>query len=123
MVGDSYTFGWGVNDDETFASQLDDLLKKESDVREVNLGVGGYGTLASAIRLDRWLSANENPVRAIVVIHSSNDPADNVANLLHRSGLVVPEIAPAFRPLSRSPLVNRVKFIGFAETATVRRKR
>ncbi|MCZ6598891.1 MAG: SGNH/GDSL hydrolase family protein [Planctomycetota bacterium] len=40
VLGDSLTFGWGVEGDETFAS----LLEQELDVPVWNLGISGYGT-------------------------------------------------------------------------------
>lgn len=45
VVGDSYTFGRGVEDDETCAAVLESLLKAEGKNAEVvNLGVPGYST-------------------------------------------------------------------------------
>lgn len=41
VIGDSFAFGWGVNDDETYAARLEAALP---DTEVVNLGVGGYGT-------------------------------------------------------------------------------
>jgi hypothetical protein len=41
VVGDSFTFGEGVADDETYPSRLQELLGPDTDV--VNLGVHGYG--------------------------------------------------------------------------------
>src|SRR6185503_7609103 len=47
LVGDSYTFGWGVSTDETFAADLDHrLVALNRHYRVVNLGVPGFGTLA-----------------------------------------------------------------------------
>src|SRR5260370_29076108 len=43
-IGDSVTFGWGVNDTETFCSQLEQMLHKrfpDRDLDVVNLAVGG----------------------------------------------------------------------------------
>lgn len=45
-LGDSFTFGWGVEDDETFPVQLEALLEGESDgpVDVINCGLPGYNT-------------------------------------------------------------------------------
>lgn len=91
LLGDSYTFGWGVSTDETYASQLDELLASRSATpasRAVNLGVGGYGTMQSAIRLERYLESHpEAPLEAIVLLHSHNDPSDNVTFATVQNGL------------------------------------
>ena len=57
LCGDSYTFGWGVSTNETFASYLDEMLFESSkgDVRVVNLAVGGYGTFQNIFRLIDFL--------------------------------------------------------------------
>jgi hypothetical protein len=47
-IGDSYTFGEGVNDDQTFAAFLERQLEN-TDV--LNLGVHGYGTDQQWLRL------------------------------------------------------------------------
>lgn len=86
-VGDSYTFGWGVNSDETFPSFLDERLAANTSNRLVNLGVGGYGTSQSARALERFLSTVETSrVETIVVFHAGNDATDNVRFELFRSG-------------------------------------
>jgi lysophospholipase L1-like esterase len=41
VLGDSFAFGWGVNDEETFSSRLAEALG--SRARVVNAGVEGYG--------------------------------------------------------------------------------
>ena len=52
VSGDSYTFGWGVSNEETLVDELDRLINEnDGERRVVNLGVGGYGTSQSAIRL------------------------------------------------------------------------
>jgi lysophospholipase L1-like esterase len=46
-LGDSFTFGWGVEDDETFPVQLERLLTEargEPDADVINCGLPGYNT-------------------------------------------------------------------------------
>ena len=50
IVGGSFTQGWGVNDEETFSAKLE---KKYSDIKVHNYGQGGYGTVQSALLLER----------------------------------------------------------------------
>ncbi len=46
-LGDSVTFGWGVDQDKTFAARLESLLQSRlhRTVRVINSGVGGYNTV------------------------------------------------------------------------------
>ena len=50
MIGDLYTFGEGVNDDETFSARLERLL---ADSEVLNLGIHGYGTDQQWLRLSQ----------------------------------------------------------------------
>lgn len=87
LLGDSYTFGWGVSTSETYASQLDELLAKQS-VRAANLGVSGYGTTQSVLRLERYLRQHpDSELAGIVFLHSHNDPTDNIVFESVRRGL------------------------------------
>jgi len=47
FAGDSDTMGWGVNDDETFAS----IIASKAEVPVLNLGVSSYGTVREIMRL------------------------------------------------------------------------
>ncbi|MDF0677247.1 MAG: SGNH/GDSL hydrolase family protein [Nitrospira sp.] len=46
-LGDSVTFGWGVDQDKTFTARLESLLqgRLHRPVRVINSGVGGYNTV------------------------------------------------------------------------------
>lgn len=45
LLGDSFTYGFGVNDDQTFASQLErDLRDQQIDAEVINAGCPGKGT-------------------------------------------------------------------------------
>jgi hypothetical protein len=74
VLGDSYSFGNGVNDGEEFPAVLGRLLSERAHV--VNLGVPGYG-LTQQIRLFYEFGQVYEP--AIVVLQfSDNDPDDNL---------------------------------------------
>ena len=51
FLGDSFTFGWGIEDDETFAA----LYCTEVHRRCANLGAPGTGTVDQVARLSRYL--------------------------------------------------------------------
>jgi len=62
LVGCSFTFGWGVSDDESFAWKLQEKLP-QFDVS--NHGVGGYGTYQSLLLLERLLAEQPPPARVL----------------------------------------------------------
>lgn len=69
LCGDSFTFGWGVSTEETFASYLDEIVHRVSGGthRVVNLGVGGYGTFQYYFRLKYLLANHPNAQIAAVI--------------------------------------------------------
>jgi hypothetical protein len=74
VLGDSYSFGNGVNDGEEYPAVLASLLADQANV--VNLGVPGYG-LSQEIRLLYEVGAAYDP--AIVLLQfTDNDPDDNL---------------------------------------------
>lgn len=73
-LGDSFTFGFGVNDGETFVDRLD--AARAGGLRHVNLGVPGYSTDQEALLLERRLSTFD--ARFVgVVVYLGNDLIDN----------------------------------------------
>lgn len=74
VLGDSYSFGQGVNDGEEYPALLRKFLGNQANV--VNLGVPGYG-LTQQIRLFYEFGKAYDP--SIVIIQfCSNDPDDNL---------------------------------------------
>jgi lysophospholipase L1-like esterase len=80
VLGDSCTFGVGVNDDQTFAALLQQRLP---GVRAIDLGVPGYMAYQGRLRLDSYRFAE--PPAAVVVTFGFNDEAvwDNRSDLEH----------------------------------------
>ncbi|MFH1502035.1 MAG: SGNH/GDSL hydrolase family protein [Candidatus Eisenbacteria bacterium] len=76
VLGDSYSFGTGVNDGEEYAAVMADSLKDSHDV--VNLSVGGWG-LTQEIR--RYFEFGKLYRPSVVIIQfSDNDLRDNFRN-------------------------------------------
>lgn len=121
LVGDSNIFSWGVSTPDTLASHLDTLLHSATGVRAVNLGVGGYGTLQAAARLQRFLGKIDPArVRAILVLHITNDCTDNEIFLLYQNGYMeFTEKAASSIQGNRSPLhaINLARQIAFSKPA------
>lgn len=79
-LGDSFTFGYGVGETQTWPRLLQQSLNAgrgaDDRVEVVNLGVGGYGTWQESI----WLERNWEELRPDLVIlgfYVGNDPEDN----------------------------------------------
>lgn len=64
ILGGSITLGWGVDDDQTFSSRLQNKL---NGYKIKNFSAGGYGTYQSYLRLEKMLKKDE---RADIVIVS-----------------------------------------------------
>ncbi|UCF05579.1 MAG: SGNH/GDSL hydrolase family protein [bacterium] len=84
LCGDSYIFGWGVSTNETCCSYLDELLSDASNrnLRVLNLGATGFGTLQYYYRLKQFLKRHrEVRIAAIIVAHAHNDAVDNIKSV------------------------------------------
>jgi len=74
VLGDSHSFGIGVQDDETYSHRLNELLAGKYQV--VNLSNGGWGLTHE---IARFLSLGTKYHPKIVIIQfCENDPADNM---------------------------------------------
>lgn len=71
FLGDSFTFGLGVNDDEVFT----ELLNEASGSNYLNAGVPGYSNDQQLLLLDRLLEYR--PAKLIWVVYLGNDLLDN----------------------------------------------
>lgn len=69
IIGDSFTFGVGVNEEITFLEVLNNMFKRQAENTEVvDLGVPGFGTFYSYERLHEYSKLS--------VLY--NDPVDNI---------------------------------------------
>jgi hypothetical protein len=75
FIGDSFTYGKGVNDQETFAYKLQQALISDS-VEIINAGVEGRGT-DHALRSYQFYKDKYQPNTVIYFAHY-NDLADNI---------------------------------------------
>lgn len=72
VIGDSHAMGWGVNDGETFAAQLQILSGRPV----YNLGVASYGTARELIRLRE--SGLLDRVDTVILQYCNNDLGENL---------------------------------------------
>jgi len=82
--GDSFTYGYGVGQDETYPAQLDRLVKARLGPRyEVfNAGVNGYGTFQEVLAFERALQYQPD----VVVISSTYNDDQFIRQLESRNG-------------------------------------
>jgi hypothetical protein len=82
VLGDSYAWGYGVDDDQTFAVQLDALLP-DADV--VNLGVTAYGLRQSITRLQHHWHLSPDVVVLALVLNDIYRPREERASGFSRT--------------------------------------
>ena len=79
-LGDSFTFGYGVEEEDAWPRRLEATLDEgrspSARVEVANLGVGGYGTFHEVAWLER-IEQKVRPDLAVVEFYVGNDPADN----------------------------------------------
>lgn len=72
VLGDSFSMGWGVNNDETFSSLLQSKINKPV----YNLGVASYGTYREIEHL--LLSNLLDKVDTLIIQYCDNDLEENI---------------------------------------------
>jgi len=72
LLGDSITFGFGVQQAETFAAQLEGLLERRKRIEVLNAGCYGYGLGQYLIRYER-LAKRYRHDAALVCLYIGND--------------------------------------------------
>jgi len=70
IFGGSYTYGWSVNDEETFCWLLQE---KFPEYEIVNFGIPAYGTLQSLLQFENALVRQTTPEMVILVYASFHD--------------------------------------------------
>lgn len=70
ILGCSFTFGWSINDEETFAWRLQEWLPK---YRVKNYGTNGYGTIHGLIQLEDAIATGQTPDVAVIAYGSFHD--------------------------------------------------
>jgi len=85
-LGDSFTAGFGVEQDKTFAS----LIEKKTKMKTLNAGMSSYGTAREAMMLDRLLKTGKlSDLKYIVLQYCSNDINENKSYIQNKFNLKV----------------------------------
>lgn len=97
LLGDSYTFGYGVGDDDTFASLLERRLNERDDGSRrhvvVNAGVSSYGTAQALLQYEAVGRTFEADV-VVLNFFVGNDLQDNLC--LSLRSLRPTKVVPCF---------------------------
>ncbi len=106
MLGCSFTYGWGVNDNQTVTALLQEAFGSELQIR--NQAVPGYGTVHGFMQLQKLIKQGNSP-DILVMNYATFHDERNVLNANWREGL-------------HSGFLNMEKGIGkeFAEMETAR---
>jgi lysophospholipase L1-like esterase len=89
-LGDSFTFGYGANDDESYPANLERALRN-NHAEVINAANAGTGTGEQALWYDLWVT-NFHP-RIVILAVTSNDVDDDAVRrlfALDASGVAVP---------------------------------
>lgn len=86
-LGDSYTLGWGVQQDETYPAQLQSMLGQPV----LNTGMSSYGTTRE---VESTRSLDKSGVTTVIIQYCFNDADENEAFVKHHFHLSIsPEAA------------------------------
>ncbi|TLV03923.1 SGNH/GDSL hydrolase family protein [Dyadobacter luticola] len=74
FLGDSFTMGWGIDQDKTFAH----LTEKQLGVKALNAGISSYGTFREMLLFKKL---QRDSCKLLVIQYCDNDLEENVAHL------------------------------------------
>ena len=82
VLGDSYTFGWGVSDVETYPHYLQEMLdRRKKRYQVLNAGIPGYG-ISEELALFQELSQEFKPAVVVLgIVMNDAQPPGNVPTL------------------------------------------
>jgi lysophospholipase L1-like esterase len=86
VLGDSFTFGYGVNDDEVVSAVLEDLLNERASASAevLNLAVSGFGQAEELVTWENRGKAYRPDV--VVLFYFENDIGNNAVSGLYQTG-------------------------------------
>jgi len=116
IVGDSYAFGTGVENDETFASKIEN-----ENIQAFNLGVGGYGTVQEVRMAREQLGLDPDVV--VLQFFNGNDVQDSLGlrKMAVKDGrLVYADTASNFGAMRKLQawMIENSRFLSFAYLRT-----
>jgi hypothetical protein len=98
ILGCSYTYGWLVNDNQSFPWLLQKRIKS-SHIQ--NLGISGYGTLQSLLLLERMLQVWDRPETVILAYAGFHEQRNTFTRRRKKELHCVDRISPFVIPCAR----------------------
>jgi hypothetical protein len=104
ILGDSVTFGWGVNQGEEFPARLETLLREQNNVvwRVINAGVNGYNSEQEAIFFATEGIAYEPDIVILVYVANDVEPVIDPKPVTWRRSPTWPSSLPELLERGRS---------------------
>jgi hypothetical protein len=75
IFGDSSTYGWGIDDEDTYAGVLQ---QRHPEFEVQNFAVGGYSTTQSLIELEDTFAAGARPAKVAFLAYASHHDGRNM---------------------------------------------
>ena len=122
IFGCSYTYGWSLNDEETYPWLMQEQLPQ---YKVVNFGVNGYGTLHSLIQFRELLKKEMKPTVAVIAYASFHDERNTFSR--YRRKDVAPHnklgfrVHPAARINSNGKIDHQLAEVQYQEISFMRR--
>jgi hypothetical protein len=113
IFGDSVTYGWSVNDEETFPWLVQE---KFPDYEVVNFGVQGYSTLHSLIQLREALQNGKKPGLVILNYASWDDVRNTFIRSRRKMLSIASYLGPVNQPYARLNNDGKLNIFMDAET-------
>lgn len=98
IFGCSFTYGWSLNDNETYAWLLQDKLPQ---YEIVNFGVNGYGTLHSFIQFKEALKQRNKPKVAVIAYAGFHDRRNTLLRARSKQMAAWNKLGILFQPDAR----------------------
>jgi lysophospholipase L1-like esterase len=103
-VGDSFTFGWGVEQQQAFAQQLE----KSTGEKVLNAGIPSYGTAREIISLSGF---DLSRLKYLIIQYCTNDEDENVTFVKNHFSLSVSS-RKEYEKITRGHKINTTYFPG-----------
>ncbi|MEG4634017.1 SGNH/GDSL hydrolase family protein [Microcoleus sp. AR_TQ3_B6] len=98
IFGCSFTYGWSLNDSETYPWLLQEKLPK---YEIVNFGVNGYGTLHSLIQFKEALKQGNQPKIAVIAYARFHNPRNTLLRSTRKHVVPWNKLGIVFHPDAR----------------------
>jgi hypothetical protein len=107
MFGDSFTMGWGVDQEKSFPDRLEEMCKQ----KVLNAGVSSFGTAREMKLLDKL---GYGYINTVIIQYHSNDYEENLKSI--RNNFVLPISPKKTYDSLKENIADRVKYFPFKYT-------